>query len=282
MGQPAAGKDVLFDRASLDKQVAIPPIKEIAGQRIFKKYDPSHSYGLGADTAGGVGLDSSASVIIDFTAFPAQVVATYADNEIKPEAFGHELARQGERFGECIIAPENNKYDSVIGTLKTLYPVKSLYVTQRADSRASLRQGQQSMEYGWNTNSVTKPKMLLALSKAIEDGLIELNDENLKNECMSYTRDDLMDNEVDPRLTTRHFDLLIACAIAFQLKDFVKPKEEEKWTPPIEETREFEGSYIPNATPREMKLYAIDSVAPTPEPWQEPPTELREFENYEY
>ena len=29
-----------------------------------------------------------------------------------------------------------------------------------------------------------------------------------------------MEKAVDPRLTTRHFDLLIACAIAWQMKDF--------------------------------------------------------------
>jgi len=33
-----------------------------------------------------------------------------------------------------------------------------------------------------------------------------------------------MDSEVDPRLTTRHFDLLIACAIAWQMKDWTELK----------------------------------------------------------
>ena len=52
--------------------------------------------------------------------------------------------------------------------------------------------------------------MIFALSKAIEDGLLILNDINLINELKSYTRNDLIDDEHDPRLTTRHFDLLIA------------------------------------------------------------------------
>jgi hypothetical protein len=82
--------------------------------------------------------------------------------------------------------------------------------------------------YGWNTNAATKPKALFALSKAISDGLLELNDEDLINECKSYTRNDLMDKEQDPRLTTRHFDLLIACAIAWQMKDFAKIIEKEE------------------------------------------------------
>ena len=68
----------------------------------------------------------------------------------------------------------------------------------------------------------TKPKMLFALAKAIEDGHLALNDPALIAEARSYTRNDLMDTEVDVRLTTRHFDLLIACAIAWQMKDFAQ------------------------------------------------------------
>jgi hypothetical protein len=75
-------------------------------------------------------------------------------------------------------------------------------------------------EYGWHTNGATQPKMLFALSKAIEDGHLILNDEDLKAEARSYTRNDLMDKDEDVRLTTRHFDLLIACAIAWQMKDY--------------------------------------------------------------
>jgi hypothetical protein len=74
-------------------------------------------------------------------------------------------------------------------------------------------------EYGWNTNGLTKPKMIYALIKAVEDGLIELNDKDLIQEAKSYTRDDLMDNEIDPRLSTRHFDLLTAACVAWQMKD---------------------------------------------------------------
>ena len=40
--EPSAGKDVYFDRASVDKQVAIKPIKEVADFKIFKLYNPSH------------------------------------------------------------------------------------------------------------------------------------------------------------------------------------------------------------------------------------------------
>ena len=225
--KPSASKDVLFDRETVDAQKILEPIKEIAGLRIYKNYDPSHRIAGGADVAGGVGLDSSASVYIDFDTVPAQVVATFDSNEIKPDVFGDELARQGERFGECLLAPENNKFDMCIGRLKQIYPTDKIYKTERADTKV---QSGKLVTYGWNTNGLTKSKMLFALSKAVDDGLLSLNCPNLIAEARSYTRDDLMDSEIDPRLTTRHFDLLVACAIAWQMKDQAtvnKNKDEE-------------------------------------------------------
>ena len=80
--------------------------------------------------------------------------------------------------------------------------------------------------YGWNTNGMSKPKMLFDLKKAVEDGHLELSDPDLIAELRSYTRDDLLDVEADVRLTTRHFDLLIACCIAYQMKGYAEVKKE--------------------------------------------------------
>lgn len=79
--------------------------------------------------------------------------------------------------------------------------------------------------------------MLSSLREAIESGLIELNDEDLINEAKSYTRNDLIDSEVDIRLTTRHFDLLIACCIAYQMRDHTRPARpmSEEWDAPEKE-----------------------------------------------
>lgn len=218
---PSASKDVYFDRESIDRQQSKPVIEEIAGLKIFKKWQPMNRTGGGFDVAGGVGLDSSTSVFIDYDCIPAQVIATYKNNEIKPDAFAHEIARQGKRFGECYVAPEKN-YGSTLDILKTIYPVLQIHKTQRGSAKISYAP---AVEYGWETNGLTKPMMLADLSKAVEDGLVELNDPALIAEARGYTRGDLMDKEIDPRLTTRHFDLLTACCIAWSIRNFVKVKE---------------------------------------------------------
>jgi len=222
--KPSASLDVLFDRESLDNQTVLQPIKEIAGLKIFKEFNPSHRYAGGHDVAGGVGLDSSTSVFIDFEQFPAQVVATFSNNLIRPDVFGDEIRRQSYNFGYCLVAPEKNNHGhTTIARLRQLEA--DIFITPKKDTVISFTQAK---EYGWHTNPISKSKMLFALTKAIEDGHLQLNDKALIDECKSYTRNDLIDQENDPRLTTRHFDLLVALAIAWQMKDYAtyhKPVE---------------------------------------------------------
>lgn len=221
--EPSAGADILFDRSSLSRQVAREPVRVIADFKIFYPYDASHRYGSGHDVGGGVGLDHSTSVFIDFSTNPSRVVATFKSNTIKPDTFGDEVKNEADRFGAPIVAVENNKFDMCIGRLKQIYD--NLYFTEVEVTRAGLPP--KTRYYGWNTNADTKPKMLFALKKAVEDGHLQLSDEDLIAELKSYTRDDLMDKDVDPRLSTRHFDLLMACAIAYQMRNFAEVKKED-------------------------------------------------------
>jgi hypothetical protein len=133
-------------------------------------------------------------------------------------------------YGGCIVAPEKNNHGhATIAILKQVYD--PIYHTQSKDVKEDNQT--RPAEYGWHTNAATKPKMLFALKKAVEDGLLLLNDPDLIAEAKSYSRDDLMDKEIDPRLTTRHFDLLIACAIAWQMKDWSEVAKQPE--PPFEE-----------------------------------------------
>ena len=216
--EPSAGHDIFFDRHSLERQLSKEPIKVVADFKMFYEYNPSHRYGMGADIGGGVGLDHSTTVIWDFSTLPARVVATFKSNTIKPDIFGDEIKNEAERYGEPIVAPENNKFDMTIGRLKQIY--KNIYFTEDKETKSGVPS--RTRTYGWNTNRMTKPKMLFDLKKAIEDGHAELTDSDLIAELKSYTRDDLMDTDEDPRLSTRHFDLLMACAIGFQMRNWAQ------------------------------------------------------------
>lgn len=217
---PSAGADIIFDRKMVNKQECKTPIRTIGTLdefKIFHAYDASHRYGSGHDVAGGVGLDSSTSVFWDFSTIPSKVVATYKNNTIKPTTFGDEIRSQADRFGVPIVAVENNKFDSAIERLRQLnYP--NMYFQELDPTRVGPPPTTRTL--GWNTNVDTKPKMIYQLLKAVADGHAELSDKDLIAEARSYTRDDLMDKPDDVRLTTRHFDLLIAAAIGYWMKDF--------------------------------------------------------------
>ena len=222
--KPDASKDIYFDRAKLDEQVAIQPIKEVGGFKIFKEYNPAHRYAGGHDVAGGVGLDHSTSVFIDFDTVPARVVATYKSNTILPEAFGIEVYNEANKFGGCLVAIENNKYDTACYKAKELGA--KMFMTPGKQTKVGYTT---PTTYGWHTNGLTKNQMLESLNEAIEAGLIDLNDQDLIDECKAYTRNDLIDREPDPRDTTRHFDFVIALAIAWQMKNHATKKKVTKY-----------------------------------------------------
>jgi len=216
LNKPSAGPEIYFDRETLEDMKTKLPVKTVSDFKMFYKYNPSRKYGAGHDVAGGVGLDSSTSVFIDFSCIPKKVVATYKSNTISPEHFGDEIARQGRYYGECIVAPEKNNHGhATIGRLKQVY--SNIYVTKQKKVKAVKQNS--APEFGWHTNAVTKGDMISALKDAVEKGELQLTDPDLVQELKDYTRNDLIDRDEDIRLTTRHFDLLIACAIAWQTKD---------------------------------------------------------------
>lgn len=235
MCRPSASKDVLFDRASLDKQKPLEPVRVVGDLRIFKAYNPSHRYGSGDDVSGGVGLDSSTEVFFDFSTIPAQVAATFASNTIKPDTFGDQIKKDTDTFGGCITGIEKNNHGhATIARAKQLEV--NMYYTQSKDVK--IQNDSNPKEYGWHTNALTKPKMFFDFLKAVEDGLVELNDAELIAEAKAYTRNDLIDNEKDPRLVTatRHFDKLTAACIGWQMKDHaVVAPEKVEYVPEAEE-----------------------------------------------
>lgn len=235
--KPSAAKDVYFDRERLDAMPVLAPLKEINGFKIFRTYIANHRYADAHDVAGGVGLDSSTSVFMDFDTAPCQVVATYKNNLIKPDIFGDEIYRQGEYFGWPLCAPEKNNHGhATIARLRQLNV--DLYTTE--GKRTSILMPD-AKEYGWLTTTISKLTMLAGFQHAVEHGLVELNDPDLIAEAKAFSRNDLMDKPVDPRLIanlTRHFDLLMAAAICWQMRDRAYPKSAAPLTEGQRETKE--------------------------------------------
>lgn len=174
----------------------------------YKNARPDHRYVLAADVAEGVGQDSSTGVIWDFTPIKPEVVAIYKNNRITPDLFAHELVAGAKRYYMAMIAPERNNHGhATISRLKQIYPEELIYKDDKD-------------RWGWETNLTTKPKMMVELSTAINNELVDIPSVPIQNEARRYDKENLNTARFDED-ATQHWDLLIACAIGFQMKDYV-------------------------------------------------------------
>ncbi len=214
MCDPTSGKDKFFDidliKAKIEKATA--PKQEIAFVKFWNKYFSHHKYGMGGDTAEGIGADSNALVLFDFTL--GEVIGTYHSNEIAPDLFGYEMAKVGRLFGGCILAPErNNTGHATISALKEdEYP--NVFIEEKTDEVTN----ETTRKLGWETNRKTRPKMWFDFKRDFEDGAIEIYDIELLEEMKHYTKSDF--NERTTGVITRHFDLLTAGVIGWQMRDY--------------------------------------------------------------
>jgi hypothetical protein len=217
MCDPTRSDNKFFDIDRIEEQLkgCIEPKHESAKVKYWKDYEPHHRYAMGADTSEGVGRDSCTFVVFDFVT--GEVVSTYHNNRIAPDIFGYEMARVGAEYGHCLLAPErNNTGMATITAIKDYPTLFREYTWGTVDDKETVR-------YGWNTNAKTKPTMFYDFKKAFNDGLIKIYDKALLNEMKSYSVADLLNEQTT--LVTRHFDLLTAACIAWQMNKHSAPAE---------------------------------------------------------
>src|SRR5205807_7826820 len=102
---------------------------------------------------------------------------------------------------------------------KMIYPAAWIYRQVPTDriSDQPLRTG----ELGFETNHANKHSILFDLKSAVEDGLLIINDERILREMRSFTHsdaDDIGSSRDKQGLATKHWDLLMACAIAWAMR----------------------------------------------------------------
>ena len=219
MNDPVKAGDMFFDRRKIDELLRScqEPRETNGGFSTWSNYNPSHRYAIGADTSEGTGRDANASCLIDFSQLPCEQIGSYANANIGADTFGHELKRQGDIFGRCIVAPEqNNTGLTTITVLKSVYPVDRIYRREERDRVSNAL----TKKLGWRTTGQTKPEMMYKLKTAVESGQLVIRDKRILSEMREYGQSDLSDSS-----STRHFDLLIATAIAWQMNLLAKPAE---------------------------------------------------------
>jgi len=224
--------DKFFDPEAF-KQFVTKEGRKMGNWTYYADFIPGHRYALAADVSEGVGRHNSAVAIIDFDASveingmrvkKPDIVATYVNNRISPDLFAHEIKAGGIQYGSCIAAPERNNHGfATIAVLKTVYP--NIY----REERSKLYMEERTDKLGWHTNMATKPRMLHDLRTAINEGLLNVPSDAIIKELVAYPAQDLNEYNVDEEDETGgHFDLVIALAIAWQMRNVAGPSRDLK------------------------------------------------------
>lgn len=194
----------LFDIEKLGLQKKIEPIEEYSNFKIYKKYILGHRYGIGCDVAEGIGRDSSTIVVWDFSTIRPRIVAEYSNNEIEADMFAHEIKNIAEKYEYPIVAVERNNHGhTTIASLRKIYPDRHIYQFDKK-------------KFGWDTNQISKPRMMLALKTGINENNIKIGSKNIISEMRRYDKGELREVKAKEE-TTAHYDLLMAAAIGFQM-----------------------------------------------------------------
>ncbi len=210
----------LFDLDKLESQEVSDG--EVVGDWIyFGRYNPMHTYGVGADPSEGIGGDNATIIIIDYTL--GMVVGIFCSKFTTPDVLAYEAVRVSKIYGNAILAPERNNHGhAFIVVAREIYD--NVYTEVIVDKIKETR----TKKYGFHMNSRTKPTILYALNTAINEGDLKIPSKALIREMRTYLREDM--NEIGHNEDTiGHWDRLMACAIAWEMRlhaDYIDPNQD--------------------------------------------------------
>lgn len=182
----------------------VEPTEDDGTLQIYKQYDKTKRYIIGADVAQGVKSDYSVADV--WCVDDNEQVAQFRSNNIKPFAFAQKIEEMAYRYHAGgrpwpkIGVELNNHGHAVNGYLWNTAKYPNMYFSKEDTP-------------GWHTNSVTRPKMVDAWLNAIEERAIKINSNHTLGECLS-----LVDNGGKIEATDgEHDDTMISGAISLQL-----------------------------------------------------------------
>lgn len=162
----------------------------------------------GIDVASGLKGDNSTICILNDE---GEQVAVFYRNDLPVYKFVEVAYDLGHYFNYCMYLPERNTYGlDFIHRLRKEKQYIQVLKTKKFDKIT----GRTKFEYGWNTDNVSKTKMINDLKEVFDEGMILVNDKETLDEMRIYIeKDGKLGNE---RGEGRHDDLVIALSLAVQ------------------------------------------------------------------
>jgi len=203
--------NTLIHPSVLSKLVYNTPYRVQSGVRIYKEPVKDRIYTITVDVSEGLGLDSSAFVVVDCTEVPYEVVATYNNSEISQLMFPTLLQSVATYYNEAAVLVEVNVGSQVVNILQHDLEYENIVMTKINGKKGTVLgsdSGQARM--GIKTTKVTKRIGCSNLKSIVEDNKIILNDYDIINEFSTYVVDGTTYNAEDG-----YHDDLVMCLVMF-------------------------------------------------------------------
>lgn len=203
--------NTLIHPSSLSKLTYRKPIRVQGGVRVYEEPIKDHIYAMTVDVSEGLGLDSSAFVVVDCSTVPYKVVATFKDANISQLLFPTLLHNVGRYYNEAAILVEINVGSQVVNILHQDLEYDNVVMTKTTGRKGTVvgtAAGQSRL--GIKTTKITKRIGCANIKSIIEDSKIILNDYDIINELSTYIVDGTTYNAEDG-----YHDDLVMCLVLF-------------------------------------------------------------------
>lgn len=150
---------------------------------IWKEPQEGHNYIISADVAEGLAHgDYSVADVIDRKTL--EQVAQW-HGHIDPDLFGDELEKMARYYYRAFVVPEVNNHGlTTVTALKKKY--RNIYRRRTVDKITNKAR----QEYGWRTDSRTKPLAIDKAAEHIRERTVIINSRETVEECLTYIRND--------------------------------------------------------------------------------------------
>lgn len=202
--------NTLIHPSTLSKLTFIRPIRESGTVKVYKEPVKDHVYAMTVDTSEGLGLDSSAFVVVDCTTVPYEVVATFKDSNISQLMYPTLINNVGKHFNDASVLVETNIGSQVVNILHQDLEYENVIMTKTSGRKGLVIGSDGLSRMGIKTSSTTKRIGCANLKSIVEDQKIILNDYDLVNELSTFVVDGSSYNAEEG-----YHDDLVMCMVLF-------------------------------------------------------------------
>jgi hypothetical protein len=157
------------------------------GFLLWEKPNPQKSYVIVVDVSEGKQQDHSAFIVVDVSAKPFRIVATYQNNEISTIEYPEVIVYCGRYYNDAYLLIENNSIGAgVANDVSTDYEYENT-INLDYESEAKVKK-KKYHEIGVKTNKRVKKMGALNMKHMIENHEIEFYDERIMDELNNFIR----------------------------------------------------------------------------------------------